>query len=77
MRIFVKNVKNRLCVGGSAPEPPLASGGWRIRPKKPALLLPPTITTLSTSFLAPEVRFITLKKEKYLLLPNFCTYFSL
>jgi len=33
-------------------EPPLASGGWGLRSQTPALLLPPTITTLSSSFLA-------------------------
>jgi len=53
MRIFLeKDVKNRFSVGGSAPEPLLASGGWGLRPQTPALLLLPTITTLSNSFLA-------------------------
>jgi len=40
-----KNCKNHLSIGGSAPEPLLASGGY------PALSLPPTITTLLSSFL--------------------------
>jgi len=36
MRIFLKkDVKNRLSVGGSAPELPLASGGWGLRPQTP------------------------------------------
>jgi len=42
MRIFGKNLENRRSVGGSAPNPPLASGGWRLRPQTPALLLLPT-----------------------------------
>jgi len=46
-----KNCKNCLSVGRSAPKPPLACGGWRFRPQTPALLLPPTITTLSSLFL--------------------------
>jgi len=46
-----KNCKNRLSVGGSAPEPPFASGGWGWSPQTPALLLPLTITTLSSAFL--------------------------
>jgi len=46
------NYKNRLSVGTTAPEPLFTSGGWGIRPQTPALLLPPTITTLSRSFLA-------------------------
>jgi len=47
-----KAVKNCLSVGGSAPEPPFASGGWGLRPQIPALLLSPTITSLSSSCLA-------------------------
>jgi len=31
------------------PEPPLASGGWGLYSQTPALLLPPTIKTLSPS----------------------------
>jgi len=30
-----KNCKNRLSVGGFAPEPPFATGGWGFRPKPP------------------------------------------
>jgi len=52
---FLENCKNRLSVGGSVPEPLFASGGWGIRPQTPALLLPPTITTLSSSFLVLNV----------------------
>jgi len=33
--------------GGSAPEPPLAGGGWRLRPQTPALLFPFTNIDLS------------------------------
>jgi len=47
-----KDVKIHFSVGGSAPEPPLASGGWGVRPPTPAVLLRPTITTLSSSLLA-------------------------
>jgi len=38
--------------GGSAPEPPLAFGGWGLRPQTPALLLPFTDIDLSKYFLA-------------------------
>jgi len=41
-----KDVKNRLSVGGSSPEPQFASGGWGLRLEIPALLLPPTIAIL-------------------------------
>jgi len=38
MRIFGKKiVKIRLSVGGSAPEPLFASGGWGLRLQTPAL----------------------------------------
>jgi len=52
MRIFWKKCKNRLSVEGSAFEPPLAFGGSGLRPRTPALLLPTTIATLLSSFLA-------------------------
>jgi len=74
---FGKNVKNRLSVGGSAPEPPLASGIWGLRPQTSALLLPPTITTLSSSFLTLNTVYYPSMKERFLILPHFCTYFSL
>jgi len=44
MRSFwKKNYKNRLSVGGSASEPPFASGDWRLRPQTPAVMFPSTI----------------------------------
>jgi len=46
MRFFGKKTKNRLSVGGTAAEHPIASGGWELRPQNPALLLSPSITTL-------------------------------
>jgi len=48
-----KTVKNRLGVGGSALKPPFAPGscGWGIRSQTLALLLSPTIITLSSVFL--------------------------
>jgi len=55
--------KNCLSVGGSAPEPPLASGCWELRPQTPALLLLPVVTTLSSSFLALNA-FYYLQKRK-------------
>jgi len=59
----LKKGKNRLSVGGSALEPPFVSGGWGLRPQAPALLLPLTITTLSSSFLALNSFYYTLKKR--------------
>jgi len=32
---FGNHCQNRLSVVGSAPEPPLASGGWGLRPRLP------------------------------------------
>jgi len=57
-----KTVKNRRSVGGSAPEPPLASGGWGLGSQTPALLLSPTITTLSSSFLARKCSLLPSKR---------------
>jgi len=46
-----KTVKKRLSVGGSVPEIPFASSGWGLRSQTQVLLLSPTITSLSSSFL--------------------------
>jgi len=68
---------------GSALEPPFASGGWELRSQPPALLLPPTLTTLSSSFLAlnafhyPQKRRKQLSKCSSLLLSQFSTNISL
>jgi len=60
-----KNCKNHLSVGGSASEPPIASGGWGLRPQTPALLLPPTITTLTSSlFLVVNAFYSAQKRTK-------------
>jgi len=55
-------------------------GGFR--PQTSALLLPPTITTLSSSFLVINAFYSSQKKNQVttanvlpLLLPYFCTYF--
>jgi len=66
-----KDVKNRLSVGETSPESPLASDGWELRPKTLALLLWPAITTLSSSFLALNAVYYLQKGT------NFCSYFSL
>jgi len=55
---------------GAPPDPSFASGGWG-----PALLLPPTITTLSSSFLSVKCSFITLKKEQNNSSKMFCFWF--
>jgi len=62
MRIFEKICKNRLSVGGSISELPFASGGWGLRPQTPVLLLSPTITSLSSSFLALNAFYYPKKK---------------
>jgi len=65
MRIFwKKNCKNRLSVGGSALEPPFASGGWGLSPHTAALLFPPTITTLSSLFLVLNAFYSAQKQTK-------------
>jgi len=48
-----KNLENRRSFGGSAPNPPLASGGWRIRLQTPVLLLSSPVTVIfSKTFVA-------------------------
>jgi len=59
-----KNFKNRLSIGGSAPEPPFASGGWGLRLQTTALLLPPTNTALSSSFLVLNAFYSDQKRTK-------------
>jgi len=77
-----KNYKDRLSVGGSAPEPPFASSGWGLGLQTPALLLPLTITNLSNLFLVLNAILFRSKKNQVttanlqpLPLPHFCTYF--
>jgi len=65
MCFLEKDVENRLSVGGSAAEPPLASGGWGLRPQTPALLLSSTITTLSSSFLALNAVYCLQKSTNF------------
>jgi len=63
MRIFLgKNCKNHLSVG--TPEPPFASGVWELLPQTPALLLPLTITTLSSLFLVLNEFYFAQKRNK-------------
>jgi len=64
MRIFGKKYKSRLSVMGSATEPPFASGGWGLHPQTPVLLLPPTITTSSSSFLVLNAFYSAHKRAK-------------
>jgi len=66
-----KVVKNRLSVGGSAPESPWppAAGASAPRP-------PPTITTLSSSFLALSlVYYLQKKKNKFCIFQFFAAIF--
>jgi len=50
---YKKNLENRRIVEGSAPQPPLASGGWSLRPQTPELLLSSPVTvTFSKAFVA-------------------------
>jgi len=63
---------------------PFDSGGWGLSPQNSALWLLPTITALSSSFLALNAFCNLQKKNKittvndlFLLLPHFFTYFSL
>jgi len=65
----------------SAPKPSLASGGWRLCPQTPALLLSPTITTLLSSFLVINAFYSAQKRKQVttanvmpLLLTHICTY---
>jgi len=60
-----KDVKNRLSIKGSTSEPPLASGGWELRPQTPALLLLPTIKTLSSLFLTLNSVYYLQKRTNF------------
>jgi len=54
MHIFWKKSVKISSTSGATPEPPLATGGWGLRLQIPALLLPPIIITLSSSFQSPN-----------------------
>jgi len=62
--VLEKNCKDRLSVGGSAPNPSLATGGWRLCPQTAAFLLLPAIATFYGLFLAPNA-FYYIKKNNY------------
>jgi len=47
-----KSCKIAAVSGGSAPEPPMASGSWGLRPQNPAFLLPLTDIDCRSTFLA-------------------------
>jgi len=53
-----KSCKNLLSV------PPFSSGGWELCPQTPKMLLPPAITTLSSSSLTHNTLYCPLKEEK-------------
>jgi len=63
MRIFGKNVKDRLSVGGSAPG-------------SPPLLFPPTITTLSSSFLTLNAVHYSSMKNNFCFFQNLHLFFT-
>jgi len=50
-------------VSASGAEPPFASSSWGFRTQTPALLLPPTITTLSSSFLVLNAFYSAQKRN--------------
>jgi len=56
--------KKYLSVGGSASEPPFASGGWELRPQTPTLLLLLIIASLSSSFIVLHVFYFPQKRAK-------------
>jgi len=55
----IRNYKNRHSVGGSVPEPPLASSSWGA----PTLLLLPTITNF-VKFVSCQCVYLLSKKNK-------------
>jgi len=77
---MLKICKNRLSVGDRAP---VCLRRLRVLPPDPALLLPPTITTLLSSYQAINAFYYPIKGKNswrnvlHLLLLHFCTYFSL
>jgi len=78
-----KKRKNHLSDWGSASEPLFASGGWGLRFQTPTLLLPPTITILSSSLLSLNAFYYPKKEQNYyskcsaFAFSTFCTYFFL
>jgi len=77
-----KNCKNRLSVGGSAPEPPFASGGWELRPPDPRVVTPAYYYNFVELVSSAKCVLFRLKKNQVtianilpLLLPHFCTNF--
>jgi len=76
-----KKWKIRLSVMSSASELPFASDSWELRPQTPALLLPPTITTVKFVSTVKRILFRSIKNQVTtanvlpLLLPHFFTYF--
>jgi len=58
---LVKGCKIAAAPGGLAPEPPLASGDWGLRPQTPTLLLPFTDIDLS-NYLSSVKLFYYFKK---------------
>jgi len=61
---FEKIVKNRLSVGGSAPRTPVCLRRQGAPPLDPRVGLLPTITALSSSFLAPKYILLPSKRKK-------------
>jgi len=61
---FEKKTKNNLSVEGSAPDPLFASGGWWLHPQTPVILLPFTVTILSSSFLTLNAFYYPQKRAE-------------
>jgi len=66
---------NRFSVGGPPLKPLFASGGWGLSHQTLTLLLPPTITALSSSFLVLNVFYYPKKKNKITTVNMFCFCF--
>jgi len=66
-----KGCKITAAPGGSASEPPLASGGWGLRLQTPALLLPFTDIDLSKYVFSVKHFFIITNSKYYAFVPLF------
>jgi len=58
-----ENIKSRLSVGGSVPEPPIASGGLGLRPRPLRCYFRPLLQLCRVFISSAKCVFINLKKE--------------
>jgi len=63
---FEKKWRNRRSVGGSAPKPQLAAGGWGLRSQIPEMLLPLSVTLIFSKAFVALTSFLSKRNENNL-----------